>query len=113
MTDTKRTRTAPKGTSMEDYGSQQWPTRHELLLKTVSDPKGRKCLFKEWLRMSQHISGGPLVHEWQITLGWALLGWPDVDARRVHARLKKLLATMPLNPYLPVQLQKAFQRSAA
>ena len=58
---------------------------------------------------SQGPNPNALVNEWQLTIGWALLGWPGIDRKVVRTRLGMLLAGQPLNPYLPNHLQKSPQ----
>ena len=94
---------------IDDPTYWQWPNRHERLLDQLADATSRKQLYENWLKTSQCIYESALVQEWQLTMGWALLGWPGIDRKIVKERISQIVASMPINTYLPSHIQKSPQ----
>ncbi len=75
-----------------------WPHRFERLVEVISDPHTRKELWDFWTKTSapgtEYTTQRP-THEWQITIGRALLDYPELDRTSILKRVRELEANPP------------------
>lgn len=74
-----------------------WPQRHDYLQQNLSDPIFRVDLFKIWHVCSSLILTPPHTYveqqvlDWQITIGRALLDYPELDRGTIKTRVDELV----------------------